>query len=216
MTPFEPLTGIAVPMPQPNIDTDAIIPSRAIRGIGREGLAEGLFANWRYLPGGLELNPGFVLNRPEYAGAQILLGGANFGCGSSREQAVWALQEFGFRAVIAPGFGDIFRRNCINNGLLPVVMPAEAVTAMARWVEEKPQWHKLRINLQAGSILPSEGCPAWLGETLHKTRIELDDDEREMLLRGIDPIDLTLRRLGDDLDEFEKRHLGKYWYLRNS
>ena len=118
MTPFTPLTSIAAPLIRDNIDTDTIIPSREMKTTGKTGLADGLFAPWRYLDATTRTpNPDFVLNDPDYAEAQILLGGANFGCGSSREHAVWALAEYGIRCVIAESFAPIFRNNCIRNGL---------------------------------------------------------------------------------------------------
>ena len=128
MTPFTTLTSIAVPLMRDNIDTDAIIPSREMKTVGKTGLADGLFAGWRYTEvGGRAPEPGFVLNDPAYAGAAILLGGANFGCGSRREHAAWALAEYGFRAVIAPSFNPIFRGNCVRNGIVPIELDAACV-----------------------------------------------------------------------------------------
>jgi len=129
--PLSTLTARAVHIPGENIDTDTIIPSREIKGVGKTGLADGLFANWRYLEN-RRPNPDFALNRPENRDSQILLSGANFGCGSSREQAVWALKEYGFRVIIAESFGEIFYKNCIQNGLLPIRLSKEAIETLAR------------------------------------------------------------------------------------
>lgn len=127
MTAFPPvrtITAVPAPLLRDNVDTDAIIPSREIRSVGKTGLADGLFAGWRYLPGTREPDPAFVLNDPRYDHSPILLGGANFGYGSSREHAVWALREYGVRVVIAPGFAPIFAGNCVRGGVLPVVFDA--------------------------------------------------------------------------------------------
>ena len=134
--------GIAAPLLRVNIDTDAIIPSREMRRVSKQGLGEGLFAGWRYLdedPDQRRPRPDFVLNRSEYANASILLSGDNFGCGSSREHAVWALVEYGFRAVIAPSFGSIFYGNAARNGLLPVRLPGESVAALSESISADPQ-----------------------------------------------------------------------------
>ena len=139
MEPFRQHQGVAAPMLRANIDTDAIIPSREMKRVSKTGLSVGMFADERYLGTGTrELNPDFVLNRPAYAGTSILLAGPNFGCGSSREHAVWALKEYGVRAVIASSFGTIFANNCIRNGLLPLVLEAQAVGVLAAWVDENP------------------------------------------------------------------------------
>jgi len=130
MKPFVTLTGIVAPLLRDNVDTDTIIPSREMRSTGRTGLADGLFAPWRYGEG-REPDPGFVLNQARYARAPILAAGANFGCGSSREHAVWALAEWGIRAVIAESFAPIFEANALRNGLLPVALPREAIAALA-------------------------------------------------------------------------------------
>lgn len=178
MTPFTTLASRAVPILRDNVDTDAIIPSREMKSTGRTGLADGLFAPWRYLDAIARTpDPDFALNRPEAAGTQVLLGGANFGCGSSREHAVWALAEYGVRCVIAPGFAPIFRANCIRNGLLPVTLPAEAIAAMA--------WREVFVDLPAQTVR----C----GDAVHPFAIE--PEPREMLLEGLDAIDLTLKSL---------------------
>ncbi|MFC0205094.1 3-isopropylmalate dehydratase small subunit [Novosphingobium soli] len=174
MQPFLTLTSIAAPLIRDNVDTDAIIPSREMKSVSKSGLAEGLFAGWRYTDVDARVpNPEFVLNRPEYQGARILLGGANFGSGSSREHAVWALAEYGFRAVIAAGFSPIFRGNCIRNGILPVVLPPEPF-AQAGLV--------LEIDLPAQQI--RAGGETW--------RFAIDEEAKLMLTEGLDPIALTL------------------------
>ena len=135
MEAFVRIEGIAAPLHRPNIDTDAIVPSREITSPGREGYGEKLFAPWRYLGPDRRENPDFVLNRVPFRAAPILIAGDNFGCGSSREMAVWALRQFGIRVVVAPSFGAIFRSNCLRNGILPVVLPAATVTGLAARAE---------------------------------------------------------------------------------
>lgn len=191
MQPFTQWLGVAAPLLRANIDTDAIIPSREMKSVSKLGLGEGLFAGERYLPDSRDPNSGFVLNSPAYRDASILLAGNNFGCGSSREHAVWALREYGIRAIIAVGFGSIFRSNCIRNGLLPVVLPELVVRRIAAWVAVDPQMNRVGIDLEALSI-EAEG-----------TQIAFDCDEgaRQMLLKGLDAIDLTLTRR-DAIAEF--------------
>lgn len=176
--------SVAAPLMRINIDTDAIIPSREMKRVSKSGLDEGLFAGWRYtLPGGREPNPDFVLNKPEYNDAKIILAGDNFGCGSSREHAVWALHGFGIRVIIAPSFGSIFYQNCIRNGLLPVCLPAAEVSALAAFVESAPLEHRLCVDL--------ERCVVVAGE--RELPFEIAENHRDMLLRGLDPIALTLQ-----------------------
>lgn len=178
MTPFTTLTSVAVPLLRDNVDTDAIIPSREMKSTGRTGLADGLFAPWRYTDVAARTpDPAFALNRPEAAGARILLGGANFGCGSSREHAVWALGEYGIACVIAESFAPIFRANCIRNGILPVTLPREAIEGLA--------WRRLTVDLTAQTVSN--------GDDTHPFVIEAEP--REMLLGGLDAIDLTLKAL---------------------
>lgn len=187
MTPFEPLTSVALPLLRDNVDTDAIIPSREMKSVSKHGLADGLFAGWRYRAiGDRTPNPDFVLNDPRYLGAQILLGGANFGCGSSREHAVWALAEYGFRAVVADSFNPIFHGNCIRNGVLPIQLPAAEVAAATG---------PLSIDLEAQTLTASSG-QSW--------RFPIDPEARTMLLEGLDPIALTLK-LRDRIAAFAAR-----------
>lgn len=195
MEPFDRHVGVAAPLLKANIDTDAIIPSREMRRVSRKGLSAGLFANWRYIDvAARRPHPEFVLNRAPYANATILLCGANFGCGSSREFAVWALVEYGVRVVVAPSFGAIFRKNCIANGLLPAVVPEADVRALARWVEEDPPSRLLAVDLVA----------AFIGTDLGDTPFSISDADRARLLRGLDPISDTLNR-EDAIRAFERR-----------
>jgi len=179
MTPLIRLTAIAAPLLRENIDTDAIIPSREMTSVSKTGLADGLFAGWRYTRvGGREPNPDFVLNQPRYRDARILLGGPNFGCGSSREHAVWALAEYGFRAIIAPSFNPIFQGNCIRNGVAPVVLPAESIAQIAALDAD--------VTVDLATLHVSAGENSWL--------FALADGPREMLMEGLDAIELTLKR----------------------
>lgn len=172
MTPFTTLTSIAAPLIRDNVDTDAIIPSREMKSTGKAGLAEGLFAPWRYTDAAARSrDPDFVLNKAEFANAQVLCAGLNFGCGSSREHAVWALAEWGIRAVVAESFAPIFRNNCIRNGLLPVVLAKADIAAMAG--------RKVTIDLPAQTI---NGLP-----------FAIDAEAKMMLVEGLDAIALTLK-----------------------
>uniref|UniRef100_UPI0035CC8E9F 3-isopropylmalate dehydratase small subunit n=1 Tax=uncultured Sphingomonas sp. TaxID=158754 RepID=UPI0035CC8E9F len=176
MERFDTLSSVAVPLLRDNVDTDAIIPSREMTSVAKTGLADGLFAGWRYRTlGGRDPDPAFVLNDPAFAGATILLGGANFGCGSSREHAAWALAEYGFRAIIAASFNPIFRGNCVRNGIVPIALDAAAMAAA-------PQ--PLTIDLAAQTVTDAAG-------TAHGFAI--DAEAKAMLLGGLDAIDLTLR-----------------------
>jgi 3-isopropylmalate/(R)-2-methylmalate dehydratase small subunit len=186
MEKFDTLTAVAAPLLRDNIDTDAIIPSREMKSVSKTGLASGLFAGWRYTAiGGREPNPEFVLNKPGFAGTRIILGGSNFGCGSSREHAVWALHEYGIRAVVAPSFSPIFFGNCVRNGIVPVRLPAATVASLAAWVEQDPAAHRVTVDLEAQTVTGPAG-------EVH--RFELDDEPRAMLLEGLDAIDLTLKQ----------------------
>ena len=182
--PFTELTAVAALLLRDNVDTDAIIPSREIRAVAKTGLTDGLFANWRYLPGqGRTPDPRFVLNDPAYRGARILIGGENFGCGSSREQAVWALAEYGFRALLAPSFSPIFQRNCLRNGVLPACLPREAIAVLAEWVGADPQRHRPLVSLVTQRVVAGD----------HKWTFEIENDAREALLAGLGEIEQTLR-----------------------
>ncbi len=195
MEPFRSLRAVAAPILRANVDTDAIIPSREMKSVSKTGLADGLFAGWRYTAiGGRDPNPAFVLNQAAYAGTKILLGGENFGCGSSREHAVWALHEYGIRVVIAPSFSPIFRGNCVRNGIVPVTLAADEVAKLAEFVMADPSVHQLDVDLEA--------CEVRAGATIKK--FELESEAREMLLEGLDGIDLTLKHRAD-IDAFVAR-----------
>jgi 3-isopropylmalate/(R)-2-methylmalate dehydratase small subunit len=176
VTPFTSLTSIAAPLIRDNVDTDTIIPSREMKSTGKTGLADGLFAPWRY--GDVTArkpNPDFVLNDPLYAHAQILLGGANFGCGSSREHAVWALAEYGIRCIIAESFAPIFRNNCVRNGLLPITC--------GRPVPEP----------FLGAVVTIDLAEQHMSVPGHFRPFHIDAEAKAMLLEGLDAIDLTLK-----------------------
>lgn len=184
MEPFTTLTAVAAPLLRDNIDTDAIIPSREMRSVSGDGLADGLFAGWRYLAiGSREPEPGFVLNRPAFAGARILVSGANIGCGSSREHAVWALAQYGFRAVVAPSFNPIFRANCIANGLVPVTLAPDIVSHIGQRLETADA-PLMTVDLQQ-QIVTLAGSGQW--------SFSLEPEAREGLLLGLDPVGLTMQ-----------------------
>lgn len=176
MTPFTHLTSFAAPLLRDNIDTDTIIPSREMRSTGKTGLADGLFAPWRYADMDARVpNPDFVLNDPIFAEAQILVAGKNFGCGSSREHAVWALAEYGIRCIVAESFAPIFAANCTRNGVLPVVLDDETVAAIA----EK----EVTVDLATQSV--TCGSKNW--------NFPIGEEAKAMLLEGLDPIALTFK-----------------------
>jgi len=193
MEPFTTLTAIAAPLLRANVDTDVIIRiERAI--LPRSDLARYAFSAWRYLPDGRE-DPQFVLNQPGYADARILLAGPNFGCGSSREAAVWALQGLGIRCVIAPGFGEIFEGNCFQNGVLPVVLPMAAVEALADVVADDPRGRMLTVDLGRCLVLGSNGSAY---------AFNVDPARKVALLSGLDDIAMTMTLTGE-IDAFQRR-----------
>lgn len=195
MQPFTELHGLVVPLDRPNVDTDAIIPKQFLKSIKRSGFGPNLFDEWRYLdvgePGqdcaGRPRNPDFSLNQPRYAGASVLLARENFGCGSSREHAVWALEDYGIRCVIAPSFADIFFSNCGKNGVLAIRLPAETVDRLFRAVEATPGY-QLFVNLPGQTIATPDG------EVID---FDIDAFRKECLVNGWDDIGLTLRHAGD-------------------
>ncbi|MDJ0927468.1 MAG: 3-isopropylmalate dehydratase small subunit [Gammaproteobacteria bacterium] len=196
MDKFTTLNSIAAPMRRLNIDTDIIIPSREMKRVSKKGLSEGLFAGWRYTtPGGREENPDFILNQAPYRDSQILLAGGNFGCGSSREHAVWALHEWGIRCIIAPSFGAIFQGNCVRNGILPVVLDDDIVQSMADHVTVNPAHNRIRVDLDSCTVTAPDG------ETYG---FEIAAGDRRMLLEGLDAIAVTLQR-DDEILEFQAR-----------
>jgi 3-isopropylmalate/(R)-2-methylmalate dehydratase small subunit len=183
MQPFSSHTGRAVALPRGNVDTDQIIPKQFLKRIERTGFGPALFYDWRYLADGTP-NPEFELNRPGAAGATILIAGPNFGCGSSREHAPWALADYGFRVIIAPSFADIFFGNCCQNGLLPVVLPDAAVRELSHRAQAAADGYSLTADLV--------GCRVYDGAGFD-CRFELEGYRREMLLQGLDEIGRTLR-----------------------
>ena len=197
MTPFTQHRGVALPLLRDNIDTDAIIPSREMRTVSRSGLAAGLFAPWRYLDADARTpNPEFALNQSEYNGASILLAGDNFGCGSSREHAVWALIESGFRAIIAPSFATIFRNNALRNGLLTVALAQHDLNELVAWVSVDPAANAIQLDL--------ESCTIKSDPEREKRVFSVDPTARDMLLKGLDEIGLTEQSM-DLVSRFEER-----------
>jgi len=211
MQPFRVHTGIVAPLDRANVDTDAIIPKQFLKSIKRSGYGPNLFDAWRYLDHGepgmdnarRPRNPDFVLNQPRYEGASILVARRNFGCGSSREHAPWALGDYGFRAVIAPSFGDIFFNNCFKNGLLPIVLPESQVDCIFADVAAFPGF-KLTIDLEKQVVGTTDGSVAF--------PFEVDAFKRHCLLNGLDDIGLTLQH-ADDIRAYEARHLASQPWL---
>ena len=185
MTPFTTLSGIAAPLPLVNIDTDMIIPKQFLKTILRSGLGKNLFDEMRFRPDGSEIED-FVLNRPAYRHASILVAGDNFGCGSSREHAPWALADFGIRCVISTSFADIFYNNCFKNGILPIVLP-EALRDLCMRDAEKGANARIEVDLDAQAITLSDG---------QAIRFEIDLFRKHCLLNGLDDIGLTLEKAG--------------------
>jgi 3-isopropylmalate/(R)-2-methylmalate dehydratase small subunit len=192
MEPFVTHAGRAVPLRRSNVDTDQIIPAEYLKRVSRAGFGEGLFAAWRE-------DPSFVLNQPRYAGATILVAGTDFGTGSSREHAVWALTDYGFRAVIAPRFGDIFRSNATKAGLLPVTLPEDVVSALQDAIEADPGTEVV-VDLGSRTV---RAAPAGDGAAINAS-FEIDDYTRWRLMEGLDDIGLTLRHV-DQVTAYEQR-----------
>jgi 3-isopropylmalate/(R)-2-methylmalate dehydratase small subunit len=210
MQKFTQLTGLVAPLDRANVDTDAIIPKQFLKSIKRSGFGVNLFDAWRYLDHGepgmdsstRRPNPDFVLNQPRYKGASILLTRKNFGCGSSREHAPWALDDFGFRAIIAPSFADIFYNNCFKNGLLPIVLSEAEVDRLFHDVAAFPGF-RLVIDLEAQTVAYPDGSQTY--------RFEVDAFRKHCLLNGLDEIGLTLRHV-DEIRQFEsKRRQEQPW-----
>jgi 3-isopropylmalate/(R)-2-methylmalate dehydratase small subunit len=194
MQSFTTLTGVAAPLPMINVDTDMIIPKQFLKTIKRTGLGRNLFDEMRYGSDGKEI-PDFVLNRPAWRGASILIAGENFGCGSSREHAPWALLDFGIRCIIAPSFADIFYNNCFKNGILPIILPRETVEALLDQASNGAN-AVFTVDLAAQVISSPDGL---------KTPFTLDPFRRHCLLNGLDDIGLTLQQ-GGAIDAFERSH----------
>ena len=182
MKAFATFTGSVAPLDRAHVDTDQIIPKQFLKAITRSGLAQGLFFDWRLRPDGTA-NADFPLNQPRYRGASILLARQNFGCGSSREHAAWALMDFGFRAVVAPSFADIFYNNCFKNGLLPVALPEDAVDDLFTKATAK-EGLRLTVNLAEQSLTDGEGA---------SLPFDIDPYRKKCLLEGLDDITLTLQ-----------------------
>jgi len=193
MQPFTTLTGVAAPLPQVNVDTDMIIPKQYLKTIARTGLGRGLFDEMRYDAEGNEI-PGFVLNQPAWRNAEILVAGENFGCGSSREHAPWALLDFGIRCVIAPSFADIFFNNCFKNGILPVVLDQEKVDVLMADAQKGAN-ARVTVDLEAQAITTSDG---------RAIAFEVDPFRKHCLLNGLDDIGLSLEKTAA-IDAFESR-----------
>jgi 3-isopropylmalate/(R)-2-methylmalate dehydratase small subunit len=193
MEPFTRHTGLVAPLDRVDVDTDQIIPKQFLKSIARTGFEAGLFFDWRFRPDGSPV-PDFVLNKPQYHGASIMVSGRNFGCGSSREHAPWALQQFGFRAVIAPSFGDIFRNNSYQNGLLPVVLPENIVRQLLDRAEREPGY-TLTIDLENQTVADERDTLA---------SFDIDASVKHRLLHGLDDIGLTLQHTSD-IDAYEQR-----------
>ncbi len=197
------LTSKAAPLPLPNIDTDQIIPKQFLKRIERTGYGEFLFYDWRRIqegPAAGQPNPDFVLNKPEHEGAEILIAEKNFGCGSSREHAAWAINQYGFRAVIAPSFADIFFSNAGKNGIILVRLTDDEVETLLDLVTKDPD-HKLTINLEQQTVTDEQGFNA---------HFDIDPFRKYCLLNGLDDIGLTLRH-EQALDNFERRHDQDLW-----
>src|ERR1043166_1877823 len=182
MTPFHKHTGLVAPLARANVDTDQIIPKQFLKRIERTGFGQFLFYDWRYLPDG-QKNPEFVLNEPRYQGASILVADKNFGCGSSREHAPWALGEFGFRAIIAPSFADIFANNCFKNGMVPIVLTGDKVGWIMRSAHQQIGY-QLTIDLERQTVEDGQGL---------SILFVVGEFQRYCLLEGLDDIGLTLR-----------------------
>jgi 3-isopropylmalate/(R)-2-methylmalate dehydratase small subunit len=201
---FASLSTVGVPLDRRNVDTDAIIPARYLKTVKRTGLGEGLFFAWRYDADGRE-RPDFPLNRPEYRGGGVLVAGENFGCGSSREHAVWALMDFGFRAVIAPSFSDIFHNNCLKNGMLPVTLPAADVQALIDALLAAPG-SRVNVDLPGQTVMGPKG-------DVH--RFSIDAFAKTCLLEGLDEIALTLKS-APEIDRYEReRKAATPWLFRD-
>ena len=203
MNPVKIISGVAAPLLRINIDTDAIIPSREIKAVSKKGLSEGLFSEWRYTSmTDRTPNDKFVLNQEPYNRSTILLTGDNFGCGSSREHAVWALQEWGIKALIGTTFGSIFYENCIRNGLLPIMLSSSDIQKLIDYVEKDPTSNQIMVDLEKLSI------------NFGSSEIVFDFDKKyqTLLLEGLDEIQQTLK-LDNEISSFEEKHLERNPWL---
>jgi 3-isopropylmalate/(R)-2-methylmalate dehydratase small subunit len=196
MEPLRVHTGLALPLERPNVDTDQIIPKQFLKRIERSGYGKFVFYDWRYLSDG-KPNPTFILNEPRYAGATVLFAGRNFGCGSSREHAVWALADYGFRVVIAPSFADIFANNCMKNGVATIVLSEPQVAELMRRAQEIPNY-QITLDLEKKVVKDAAGF---------SVPVEMDEFRRNCLINGLDDIELTLQHEAD-IGKFEAKRKG--------
>jgi 3-isopropylmalate/(R)-2-methylmalate dehydratase small subunit len=209
MKPFTVLDGLVAPLDRPNVDTDAIIPKQFLKSILRSGFGPNLFDEWRYMdvgqPGmdnsGRPLNPNFVLNQERYRGAQVLLSRENFGCGSSREHAPWAIEDYGFRAIVGPSFADIFFNNCFKNGMLPVVLPESEVR---KCMQEANAAKEIEIDLPNQVVILSTG---------EKIKFDVDPFRKNCLIEGLDDIGLTMKKEAA-IAAFEKKRDTEFSFLK--
>ena len=214
MNKFTLLDGLVAPLDRANVDTDAIIPKQFLKSIKRSGFGPNLFDEWRYLDHGepgmdnenRPLNPDFVLNQPRYKGASVLLARKNFGCGSSREHAPWALEQYGFRAVIAPSFADIFFNNCYKNGLLPIKLTEAEVDQLFNEVKAFPGY-RLIVDLEQQTVSTPNGSSVF--------SFDIDAFRKFCMINGLDDIGLTLQK-ADKIRAFEERHLAAQPWLANT
>jgi 3-isopropylmalate/(R)-2-methylmalate dehydratase small subunit len=214
MNKFTLLDGLVAPLDRANVDTDAIIPKQFLKSIKRSGFGPNLFDEWRYLDHGepgmdnekRPLNPDFVLNQPRYKGASVLLARKNFGCGSSREHAPWALEQYGFRAVIAPSFADIFFNNCYKNGLLPIKLTEAEVDQLFNEVKAFPGY-RLIVDLEQQTVATPNGSSVF--------SFDIDAFRKFCMINGLDDIGLTLQK-ADKIRAFEERHLAAQPWLANT
>jgi len=195
MQPFTKHTGVVAPLDRVNVDTDQMVPKQFLKLLTREGYGRILFYDWRYLPGE-QPNPDFVLNRPRYQGASVLLARANFGCGSSREHAPWAIRDYGFRAILAPSYADIFYNNCFKNGILPVTLSDNHIDELFRRVETN-EGYRLTVDLEQQIVTDGQDL---------RDSFTVDPFRRECLLKGLDDIGLTLVH-ESEIAAFEKKNL---------
>src|SRR5215475_5166221 len=203
-TKMEPLrvhSGLAVPLERPNVDTDQIIPKQFLKRIERSGYGKFLFYDWRYVSDG-KPNASFILNEPRYSGATVLIAGRNFGCGSSREHAVWALADYGFRVIIAPSFADIFANNCVKNGMATIVLSEAEIAQLMRRAQETPNY-QITLDLGKKVIKDATGFSA---------SVEMDEFRRNCLINGLDDIELTLQHEAE-IARFEESR--KSWMTVN-
>jgi 3-isopropylmalate/(R)-2-methylmalate dehydratase small subunit len=200
MEEFKEFTGLVVPVDRVNVDTDAIIPKQFLKRIERTGFGQYLFFEWRFFENG-DVNPDFNLNKARYQGASVLVSRANFGCGSSREHAPWAIMDYGFKVVIAPSYADIFYNNCFKNGILPIVLSEEQVEDLFQRTNTN-EGYTLSVDLEKKTLNDNYGL---------KINFELDEHRRQFLLQGLDDIGLTLKH-SDEITAYEAKHSSRIVY----